>query len=69
MHSTIQGGAFAMISIHLGQAFSPFSNGAIFGAMGIFLAEDKTYVLTDGGGLHIDVLPSGTKVWLQHQGQ
>ncbi|MYN14465.1 tyrosine-type recombinase/integrase [Pusillimonas sp. TS35] len=25
--------------------------------------KDKTYVLTDGGGLHIDVLPSGTKVW------
>ena len=25
--------------------------------------KDKTYVLTDGGGLHMDVLPSGTKVW------
>jgi len=25
--------------------------------------KDKIYALTDGGGLHIDVLPSGTKVW------
>ena len=25
--------------------------------------KDKIYALTDGGGLHVDVLPTGTKVW------
>lgn len=26
-------------------------------------AQDKPYVLTDGGGLYIEVLPGGSKVW------
>src|SRR5690606_32756351 len=27
------------------------------------LIEDKPYALTDGGGLYLEILPTGTKVW------